>query len=66
MFGRYDDAQLASHFAIPLVSAKAIPDGLSKEEFASYIDTNFRLRWKEEYERIIKLWNKLPMWNSFI
>ena len=61
-----DDTQLASHFAIPLVSAKAIPDGLSEEEFSSYIDTNFCPLWKEAYERIITLWNKLPMWNSFI
>lgn len=61
-----DNAMLARHFAIPLASSEAIPDGLSKEELASYIDTNFRLRWKEAYKRIITLWNKLPMWNSFI
>ena len=60
------DTQLASHFAIPLVSAKAIPDGLSEEEFSSYIDMNFRPLWKEVYDRVIELWNKLPMWNSFI
>lgn len=60
------DTQLAGHFAVSLVSAKAIPDGLSEEEFSSYIDMNFRPLWKEAYERIITLWNKLPMWNSFI
>ena len=61
-----DNATLASHFAISLASSEAIPDGLSEEEFSFYIDNNFRLRWKEEYERIIELWNRLPMWNSFI
>ena len=61
-----DDIQLARHFAISLASSEAIPDGLSEEEFASYIDTNFRPLWKEVYERIIELWNRLPMWNSFI
>lgn len=58
-----DNGALASTLAITPDEVSGIPDGMTQEAFAAYIE-RYRGMWKADYERICELWQKFGMYTN--